>query len=444
MRAANLAVSALLAAVALAACADRDPGQEPEPLGQCGSWIINGDLDTTHQAVVLVAGKDSACTGTIIDREGSKAWVLTAAHCATLDTPEFVVQGNDYNSWNALQYPVKDYQAHPNYDSKASTYDFAMLTITGASDATPVIPAQQKPDGLAPGSKLRHVGYGLTSFPNGETTERHTIVNTLDTVSTLTITYEQPYGGPCSGDSGGPGLTTSGQERVAGVISSGDQECAEMGISGRVSTVYDSFIVPYINNTPIGPQTCDECIEAATSGAGACINYVQACLSDSDCKAMLECFDGCGSSSSCLQKCVKSHAEGYKIYEKIFDCACQQACTEECKDDYTCMQSSSSSSGSSSSGSTSSSSTSSTGSSGTGGGAASSSGGTGGGATSSGSSDDGWVAGDLKNRSHEGDLQASCRAAGPGLAASASGWLALFGLGAGAAAFGRRRERGRG
>lgn len=332
--------SACLGALAFAAltalgCSDAGPS-EFSLLAALEQGIINGQKDYDHDAVVAIAGEDWACTGTIIAVEGSTGYALTAAHCLDKGQPQIVIQGDDYSAFSATQYQPTASQSHPNYNG--DVYDFAMVQFASASGNTPVIPAMKPAqDNLTSNTQVRHVGYGLTSYPNGNTTERHQIVSQLNSLDALKLTYLQPNGGPCQGDSGGPNLTTTGTELVAGVISNGDQGCDEYGNSGRTSAVYNGFIQPFINNTPItGPQNCDECTQFATTGMGPCSGDVQACWNHNDCAAMLECFDGCGGSGFCVQECIKDHLSGYDVYEEIFLCVCDEACPLLCDSEPIC------------------------------------------------------------------------------------------------------------
>src|SRR5215471_19057995 len=86
--------------------------------GEAEEGIIDGTLDTTHQAVVALFGAQSECTATIVAVSGGYGYALTAAHCVTLDTPQYVVQGNDYNSSSSIGYNVVSYKAHPSYNQQ--------------------------------------------------------------------------------------------------------------------------------------------------------------------------------------------------------------------------------------------------------------------------------------------------------------------------------------
>ena len=60
-------VSMFVALAVLSGCSGEDErGFVPEEyFGHTESWIINGQLDTTHQAVVATFTQNSGCTGTI-------------------------------------------------------------------------------------------------------------------------------------------------------------------------------------------------------------------------------------------------------------------------------------------------------------------------------------------------------------------------------------------
>jgi MYXO-CTERM domain-containing protein len=254
------------------ACADLD-GPADEHVDQSESGIIGGTPDFEHDAVVaifgpVIAGKVSSCTGTIIHHEPPSAYILTAAHCFGSGPIQVSLIGDDYNNPTKVM-SVVDYVLHPQYNGNSGDYeyDFAMIQVTGATGTVPVIPPMSPAeDVLNVGSQVDHVGYGLLSYPNGQTSVRHHVLGALDQVGSIQILYQQPSSGPCSGDSGGPNLAASnaGEERVAGVISYGDETCASFGVSGRVSFVYDSFIVPFVGTTPSGSSST----ATTTTGVG--------------------------------------------------------------------------------------------------------------------------------------------------------------------------------
>jgi MYXO-CTERM domain-containing protein len=305
--------------------------------------IINGSPDSTHQAVVAVLGNQSECSGTIIHVASSTGYVLTAAHCCTAQNPPVVVrQGNSYVS-GYTQYNVTGYKAHPGYNGQID--DFCVVKFGGASAATPVIPAMSPAqDSLHAGSVVDFVGYGITGFYNNDpnqpkqNSQRLHVSGTLTKVDTYTLQYSQASSGPCEGDSGGPSLSSvNGQEVVSGVTSYGDQLCKQYGVSGRVSAVYDSFIMAYINGQPIA-QTCNDCYAGATSGQGACVGSVDACLNDANCNGLVTCLNDCAQNDqACVDACASQWQAGISKYNAINSCVCTTGCPSECGGDPACQ-----------------------------------------------------------------------------------------------------------
>jgi len=260
----------LLAAPLLAGCTEADREVvERESVRAVDQTIINGIPDYDHDAVVAIfASEGSGCTGTIIFQLESDVYVLTAAHCFDKGDIDVIVVADDYMDESAQSFSVVESQVHPNYDAGDLAYDFAMIRAK-AFIPLPVIPALAPgEDILIPGAQVQHVGYGLTSFPDGQTTQRHQTTGELAQVGSIQLAYEQPTSGPCQGDSGGPNLVTvnGGEERVAGVISFGDEGCDEIGVSGRASSVYTTFVYQFIGVDPSTPGTTVSA--SASTGVG--------------------------------------------------------------------------------------------------------------------------------------------------------------------------------
>ena len=249
---------------------DRAPADLPE-LGKSMARIINGQLDFEHDAVVALFTGQSGCTGTIVHQADGHVYVLTAAHCFQFGAIEYVVVGDNYNSPDATALLVNDYQVHSQFSQQNLSYDFAMVRASSFQFQASVIPPLPPSlDTIQTGTPVEHVGYGVTSYPNGSTTQRHRTTGQIAQAATLQISYNQPQSGPCSGDSGGPNLVEiGGQEYVGGVTSYGDEGCAIQGVSGRVSAIYNSFIVPFIGEDPLASTSASSSTAATTtSGAG--------------------------------------------------------------------------------------------------------------------------------------------------------------------------------
>ncbi len=406
-RSTDAVMLALLGATAIG-CGD-ESDVHTLPIGRVELPVINGQVDNGHPAVVALVSNNAACSATIIqvDANNGIGHALTAAHC---DNMQYVLQGLDYQNPDAT-YPIIDTLDHPNYNQQV--YDFQMVRFNGASAQTPVIPAMTPlDDNLNPGTQIRHVGYGKSGPPPGQNNSvRHQLVSSIAQLDTLMLYYDYTGGQTCFGDSGGPQLTIQ-NERVAGVSSYVfGNNCDSGGASGRVSAVYDTFITPYINNAPIGPQSCDGCTQWATTGQGACVGTVQTCLNDGDCSALVDCFNGCGT-QTCINNCAAAHPSGYMLYQQIGACVCDTACPTECGNEAFCQGGTSSSAVSVSASVTD----------GAGGGSGVGGGGPGGpgvGGSGLGNGDD-WRAGDLKNQTFESS--GSCAV---GAGSSRGAWMAV-------------------
>ena len=331
-----------LVALGAAALSCSSEGNLSEQIEQREAAIFYGSADYQHDAVVAVYTGNGMCSGTIIDRDGSNAYVLTAAHCATGSASQMAVfVGNDY--YSGQQYQVAEVDQHPLYDgTNGSANDFAMLRITGASASLSTIPAMSPADdNLAAGTQVDLVGYGRTDDSSYNTVRRH-IVKPIYELTAAHLAFDQSgtTGGACEGDSGGPTLTTSGTERVAGVASfvganSGDP-CLGQGWYGRVSVVYDSFIQPFINNTAY-QISCQECYNQVTWNEGTCVGTIEACFNNSQCRQLVDCLNNC-STTACQSQCFTDYPNGATMYSNIFDCICT-ACDSECGNDSMCNSS---------------------------------------------------------------------------------------------------------
>lgn len=324
--------------------------------------IIGGTADDVSHATVALApqGSLAICSGTIIAKNGSTGYVLTAAHCIQGDPHAsgypnnppppiaLVLQANDYDNCFQGQgnpalcdavYSVINVQVHPGFPTsllpmnQTIVDDFAIITFTGATAATPVVPPASS-DGLVVGENLELSGYGLTSYPNGFTTQRHHVTLPLDQLFGLQLAFNQagpPNQGSCNGDSGGPAYKlVGGQQQVVGVTSFGDQGCATIGVYGRVEAVFNDFIAPIIGATVV--ETCDSCTLSAVNTGGACYADVQACLGDTTCKGLYDCLGLCAANDdACVQACANASTQaGINLFNAIFKCSNCSACSAYC------------------------------------------------------------------------------------------------------------------
>jgi uncharacterized protein (TIGR03382 family) len=333
---------ALLAPVVAVACSSSPPKDDPEPkAGRVESPIINGQNDTTHQAVVFVYGQQgnqgAACSGTIVktDPANKIGWVLTAAHCVTTP-PVLIIQGNDINAANAIRYTVLDYQADSRYQGQGD-YDFAVIRFVGADANTPVIPITGASDGLVSQSSVcTSVGYGTTVVPAQDNSVRHYVNKTVAYLDSTQIGYSQITSGICFGDSGGPVLFNNGGEKVVGIHSYVQGNCVSgsgAGYSARVSSGL-GFINPQLSKAAPA-ASCDLCLKTQESGTQTCAVKQQQCFGDAQCKGYYDCLVAC-TTATCQSQCATKYPLGQGPLLAVSGCSCQQ-CNAECSGNSACF-----------------------------------------------------------------------------------------------------------
>jgi hypothetical protein len=333
-------------------------GCGPEPrVGTNNEAIAYGTADTTHTAVVSLLTSNgrgySECSGSVVQVKNGVGYVLTAAHCCTMNAPQVVVIANDYSvALNAVMggpvvppaYAVTAGSVYYDANYNMQDHDFCMLKFNApANTATLALPSQN--DGLAFGVAVEHVGYGVTDV-NTNNSVRRTGTNVVDqALSGASLGCSQggvnQVPGTCEGDSGGPTLIPAGappgQQTIVGVLSFGNsQNCAQdtISVSSRVSSEIgaNGFITNYLQDTPIGltpgqANSCATCQSAAA--AGACAAAVHACLTDQTCFTLNGCAGACAD-VACVATCEAQASPRARMeFNAVADCICQ-SCANPC------------------------------------------------------------------------------------------------------------------
>jgi secreted trypsin-like serine protease len=211
------------------------------PASAISGGSISGETEFPFMALLFAdAGGGSyypACAGVLV----GPTKIVTAAHCAAAN-PELAVLGETNLDDMLAESPESEFleivgiQVHPGYDTNEYERDVAVLTLSSASQADPVIVAKPSQSGLWSDAKSTRVaGWGYTSSSDSELSKdlRDALLPILsdDECQTTGTTVGCAGGrgpGICSGDSGGPALVNNaaGDPVLVGVLAYAAGDCA--------------------------------------------------------------------------------------------------------------------------------------------------------------------------------------------------------------------------
>ena len=223
------------------------------------------DISLYPWQVFLVSG-NNLCGGTIIEDK----WILTAAHCVfdirgrEISASNMqVIAGttNPFDSAQGVVHYVKDVIIHKDYSVVKLDYDIALLELQEEiwlDNAEPVsfITAEDSSLGAAdPGVLATLTGWGSVQvdpevFP--ETLQQVQLPIVSNNVASqvwgpipptfLMAGYDNAGKDACNGDSGGPLVVpVDGENKLAGIVSWGSENCDTYGAFTRVS-LFETWI----------------------------------------------------------------------------------------------------------------------------------------------------------------------------------------------------------
>jgi hypothetical protein len=279
-RAVMIAAAALCAGGSGVGCAStggeaESSGADAMCLGATEQRLIRGASSESYlglaepqiRAVVEIVDRTqpttgALCTGAFIAAD----WVVTAAHCLAIASPEVLVAGS--GSAIETSYAVLRSVAHPDRDVALLNVDFSAQDASGgaAGGLQPLVASSPGRMALAVGDSAEMAGFGLTE--EGDTRTLRFLVETVTAMDDGSITVNGfGLNGACEGDSGGPLLLRDprGPVMVAGVLSVGSADCV-----GEDEYIRLDAIADWLSAT-VGAGAADQAECGSLSAQGRCL-----------------------------------------------------------------------------------------------------------------------------------------------------------------------------
>ncbi|MEL6181302.1 MAG: serine protease [Myxococcota bacterium] len=229
-------------------------GQQAPP---SENFIIGGAPEAGYDAVVAVLyGGIQGCTGTLVNT----TFVVTAAHCVEGSSANdmSVFFGSNVSGGGDVIEVIRAVP-HPNYNNATLAADIAVLELANPAPGriTPIPYSTTPLTNADVGRQATFVGFGLSNVNQDNSAGiKRSVQIPITQINAQEIIYAAPGRQTCFGDSGGPALlNVGGLERLVGVTSYGDANCADFGANVRTDA-FASFLANTIGDDS-GSQPSD-------------------------------------------------------------------------------------------------------------------------------------------------------------------------------------------
>lgn len=312
-------VASLLGLLVLSTCGPSSAESPARGHDAVFGGVVDSAPEEFPSVVSFTLSGQGRCTASVVHRDATSAWLLTAAHCvvdsdgalfATL--PIEVAFGANVATAAKVRLAALETRIHPRFvpfaapgDSEVSeplAHDVALLRVTGLSSSlnTAVAPFAEG-TAVTAGAAVSFAGFGPTQPGAAPAEQRYRAASVVERVLAVdgAAWALLPASGPgfCSGDSGGPLARGAGggPREIIGVISSARRGVQTSCAGGGVAWLLDASDVAFINDaiagsSPPAPETCASAVFLPSLGGGACIDQAGALRRETSLASFLGCY----------------------------------------------------------------------------------------------------------------------------------------------------------